>query len=87
MGGRFQERVHHPAVSTTSGGDLRSMTEMPLATAEIWDPATGLFSPTGSMQTGTATHAAVLLRDGRVLIAGGWRLRDTEVPAEVFELR
>ena len=76
-----------PLGADLGGGDLRSETEGTLATAEIWDPETGLFSTTGSMFTGTATHASVLLRDGRVLIAGGWRLRDTEVPAEVFELR
>jgi hypothetical protein len=42
-------------------------------TAEIYDPATGIWSPTGSM---TAPHseteyAGLLLPDGRVLVAGG----------------
>ncbi len=39
--------------------------------AEIFDPQTATFSPTGSMGTPRASHTATLLADGRVLIAGG----------------
>jgi hypothetical protein len=42
------------------------------ATAELYDSATGTFSPTGSMTTAQHDRTATLLSDGRVLIAGGW---------------
>ncbi len=51
---------------------------LPIASAELYDPRTGTFNPTGSMAIPRVGYTATLLVDGQVLIAGGSDLTNTE---------
>jgi hypothetical protein len=57
-----------------------------LKSAELYDPATGKFSPTGSMASERQRYTATLLPDGRVLIAGGVSGGPTPDPIATAEL-
>jgi hypothetical protein len=50
--------------------------------ADIYDPATNSFTPTGPMTAARYAHASVLLPDGKVLIVGGGQSSGT---AELFD--
>ncbi|MGO9057045.1 MAG: Kelch repeat-containing protein [Candidatus Binataceae bacterium] len=43
----------------------------PLASAEIFNPVTGIFKTTGSLHLARLVHTSTRLNDGEVLIAGG----------------
>jgi hypothetical protein len=42
--------------------------------AEVFDPASGTFTPTGPLGVARALHQATLLPDGRILLSGGFGL-------------
>ncbi len=63
-----------PGEGTGRGGRLDDVAPpsigVALATAELFDPATGQWSPTGSMRFARAGAAAATLADGRILVVG-----------------
>jgi hypothetical protein len=64
----------HPATLLAKGKALvtaGSDNSDDLATAELYDPATGTFTATGAMIEARSEHTATLLADGNVLLAGG----------------
>jgi hypothetical protein len=66
-----------------AGGDDGVYPNQGLKSAEIFDPATGTFAPTGDMMVARNGPAAAPIPDGRVLVAGG----DSHASAEVFDPR
>ncbi|MFK0236636.1 Kelch repeat-containing protein [Streptomyces vinaceus] len=72
-------RLAHPAVLLQNGRVLVAGGEVDTgldrgagqAFCELYDPATGTWTPTGSLRTPRRHHQATLLADGTVLVTGG----------------
>ncbi|XXF80164.1 kelch repeat-containing protein [Myxococcaceae bacterium GXIMD 01537] len=57
-----------------------------LASAELYDPATGTWGATGSMTEPRRDHTATLLPGGKVLVAGGYEYTDGDLAtAELYD--
>jgi hypothetical protein len=76
-GSMAHERSSHTATLLPNGqvlvaGGIGDCCPVPFwASAELYDPATGIWTETGSMATGRDLHTATLLPNGQVLVAGG----------------
>ncbi|MFN2608029.1 MAG: kelch repeat-containing protein [Acidimicrobiales bacterium] len=57
----------------------------PDASAEIFDPATGAWTPVASMATPRFEHTATLMADGKVLIAGGQGTNGLLASTEIYD--
>ncbi|MGW3285413.1 Kelch repeat-containing protein [Streptomyces sp. NPDC001002] len=76
------------AVGGVTGG--QSFPGPGLASAELFDPESGTWSPAGPMTYPRTGHSATLLLDGRVLVTGGQHVRSarselTLTTAELFD--
>ncbi|HET9408209.1 MAG TPA: kelch repeat-containing protein [Candidatus Sulfotelmatobacter sp.] len=85
----FEPRSGHTATLLPNGkvliaGGMRRNQDF-YKSAELYDPATGKFTPTRDMEQRRVGHIAVLLRTGKVLIAGGWIGHGCTDEAELFD--
>src|SRR5436309_11932652 len=81
-------RFHHTATLLPDGRVLVVGGEHgrdPLASAELYDPATGTWSATGSLNTARDSHTATLLPNGNVLVAGGEATSGDLASAELYD--
>jgi hypothetical protein len=56
-----------------------------VASAELYDPATGVWTMTGSMSTARGAHTATLLDNGQVLVAGAETASGQLASAELYD--
>ena len=56
-----------------------------LDSAELYDPATGTWSATGSMHDARTNHTATLLLNGKVLVVGGNGSESILTSAELYD--
>jgi hypothetical protein len=80
-------RIRHTAstlndgrVLVTGGTNLDSDSN----TAELYDPSTGIWTTTRSMNEERDRHTAAVLKDGRVLVTGGTNFNDSINTAEWY---
>ena len=63
-------------VLVASGGSQQTFLYPELLSAELYDPATGNWTFTGSLNNARVLHTATLLLNGNVLVAGGYPNHD-----------
>jgi hypothetical protein len=74
-------RLCDDRVLAAGGSDFVSV----LASAELYDPAFGTWTPTGSMTVPRHMHSATLLDNCKVLVAGGYNSAGAVNSAELYD--
>jgi hypothetical protein len=72
-------------VLVAGGQTSLSSSDVNLSSAEIYDPATGLWTATGSMAAARVTPTLTLLPNGKVLAAGGFDGSNALCSAELYD--
>lgn len=99
QGGTFKKtgsmnvpRIAHTATGLpngevlVAGGDSSSLGGSYLSSTELYNPTSGTWMLTGSMTSARENHQAVLLANGKVLVAGGFNASGgTLASAELFD--
>ena len=82
-------RAHHTATLLpngkvlVAGGDNGAGNTF--TSAELYDPASGIWTATGSLHKDRSDHTATLLSDGRVLVVGGRKFFYALTEAELYD--
>ena len=85
-----QARDGHTATPLADGrvlvvGGYAAENTPPLATAEIFDPASGRWTTTAPLRVARGGHASARLGGGQVLVTGGWTGRGGTAGSEIFD--
>jgi hypothetical protein len=81
-------RLNHTATLLPNGKVLvagGTGSSFALASAQLYDPASGTWSPTGSMVSARTGHTATLLSNNKVLVAGGLGTSGPRRDAEIYD--
>jgi len=68
-----------------AGGAGPNRYSTPTSDAELYDPVSGTWSTTGSLNTARFNHTATLLQSGEVLVAGGYAPQVSLDSAELYD--
>ena len=87
--GHIAVRLQDGRVLAAGGWSRDFRTDPAVTSAEIYDPSTDVWTPTGDMNSPRGLPMGTVLPDGRVLVAGGILYRDSGAieSAEVYDPR